>query len=499
MQDAENSLATLIRESLNRLPDEGPAMEFSGRWYSWGFVHKLFADLEASLAELAIAEGERIGLIARTRPSHIASLWAIIASRRCASMIYSYQSDDKLAADLRELRLPLIIADRQDWTATLIGAARESGSAGLALSPDGIERVQELASVGARARREPARGIAIETLSSGTTGRPKRISLPVKMVEGSVKGAVAALEQMFGEGEDRFAPIIMMLPLGNMSGIYGVLPPLVKGHPMSVMEKFDVDGWLERMRRHRPPTADIPPAAIAMLLQQNVAAADLASLKVIRSGASPLDRGVQRELLERFRIPVALSYGASEFCGILTTWTSADLAAHAHDKLGSCGRAVPGVQLRIVDAQSGAVIASDAIGLLEAQADRVGDAWIRTSDLCRLDADGFLWFAGRADDAIMRGGFKIVPDQVADVLREHPAIADAAVVGMPDVRLGEVPMAAIELLSSATPPTVEDLFAFARSRLAAYQIPVRFLIVESIPRTPSMKISREETRQLFRN
>jgi acyl-CoA synthetase (AMP-forming)/AMP-acid ligase II len=218
---------------------------------------------------------------------------------------------------------------------------------------------------------------------------------------------------------------------------------------------------------------------------------------VIRSGASPLDRGVQRELLERYGIPVSLSYGASEFCGILTSWSNADLAQHAHDKLGSCGRAVPGVQLRIVDAETGLPVAAGVTGLLEAQADRVGERWIRTSDLCRLDDDGFLWFEGRADDAIMRGGFKIVPEQVAEILRQHPAVADAAVVGLPDARLGAVPVAVLEIRPGAAAPGLDDLADFARRHLAAYQIPVRFLIVDQIPRTPSLKISREGARQLF--
>jgi acyl-CoA synthetase (AMP-forming)/AMP-acid ligase II len=122
---------------------------------------------------------------------------------------------------------------------------------------------------------------------------------------------------------------------------------------------------------------------------------------------------------------------------------------------------------------------------------------VRTTDLARLDCDGFLFLEGRADAAINRGGFKIVPDAVADVLRAHPAVADAAVVGVPDTRLGEVPVAALELASDAPAQALESIQRFARERLLTYQVPVDWRIVSALPRNASLKVSIPDVRALF--
>src|SRR5690606_36307534 len=110
--------------------------------------------------------------------------------------------------------------------------------------------------------------------------------------------------------------------------------------------------------------------------------------------------------------------------------------------------------------------------------------WMRTADLARMDADGFVWILGRADQAIIRGGFKVMPDDVRAALESHPAVAGAAVVGRPDPRLGETPVAMVELRS---PVDTAELFAHLWGRLARYEVPTDIAIVELIPRTPSGK------------
>ena len=117
-----------------------------------------------------------------------------------------------------------------------------------------------------------------------------------------------------------------------------------------------------------------------------------------------------------------------------------------------------------------------------------------TNDLASVDADGFLYIHGRADDAIIRGGFKIVPQEIERLLETHPAIRAAGVVGRADKRLGSVPVAAVEAESDVTP---EELLAWLRERLPSYQIPVEVRVVRELPRTPSMKISKPGVRDLF--
>ena len=121
---------------------------------------------------------------------------------------------------------------------------------------------------------------------------------------------------------------------------------------------------------------------------------------------------------------------------------------------------------------------------------------MRTTDLARIDADGFLWIVGRADQAIIRGGFKVMPDDVRVALEGHPAVAGAAVVGRPHARLGETPVALVELRDSAATDT-DTLLEYLRTRLARYEIPTEITIVGTIPRTPSGKADLNEIRRLF--
>jgi long-chain acyl-CoA synthetase len=135
--------------------------------------------------------------------------------------------------------------------------------------------------------------------------------------------------------------------------------------------------------------------------------------------------------------------------------------------------------------------------LLEARVPMMSDDWIRTTDLVTIDEDGFVFHLGRNDGAIVRGGFKVLPETVVNVLRSHPSVSDAAVVGIPDARLGEVPVAAVEPQAGAPAPTPAELEAHIRASLPSTYVPARFLIVDTLPRTPSMKVSLAEVKKLF--
>jgi acyl-CoA synthetase (AMP-forming)/AMP-acid ligase II len=152
-----------------------------------------------------------------------------------------------------------------------------------------------------------------------------------------------------------------------------------------------------------------------------------------------------------------------------------------------------------VDPEDGRVLGVDAEGLLEVKAAQLGagGGWIRTTDLARIDADGFLWILGRADQVIIRGGFKVRPEDVRAALEQHPRVRGAAVVGRPDARLGAVPVAAVELRDGTPEVTPQDLIAHASVNLSRYELPVEIRIVEALPRTASAKVDLAAVRALF--
>ena len=190
-----------------------------------------------------------------------------------------------------------------------------------------------------------------------------------------------------------------------------------------------------------------------MVLEADVDPADLSSLRSVVSGTAPLDPDDADAFTERYGIPVLISYGATEFGGGVAGWNLADHREFWATKRGSVGRAHAGCELRIVDASSGDVARRGHRGPARGAGEpaRRRRDWVRTTDLARIDGDGFLWILGRADQAIIRGGFKVLPEVVRTALERHPDVRGAAVIGRTDRRLGAVPVAAVELRPGARP------------------------------------------------
>lgn len=236
-----------------------------------------------------------------------------------------------------------------------------------------------------------------------------------------------------------------------------------------------------------------------MLLAADVPRDELASLVCVVSGTAPLDPETAERFEAKYGIPVLTTYGATEFAGGVAGWTLEGHRRFSQTKRGSVGRAHPGCALKVVDPESGAGLPPGGEGLLEVRSAQLGEGsdWVRTTDRAVLDADGFLFIRGRADAAIVRGGFKIHPDELVKVLEGHPAVAEAAVVGLADARLGQIPVAAVTLRPGAPVPEESELRDHARRHLASYQVPARIRVVDELPRTPSMKVSLPGVLALF--
>ena len=184
--------------------------------------------------------------------------------------------------------------------------------------------------------------------------------------------------------------------------------------------------------------------------------------------------------------------------GTATNWTLEDYKNFGKDKRGSVGRASAGVQLRVIDPATALELQNGEAGILEVKLDRIdgGKEWLRTSDVAWLDTDGYLFITGRADDAIIRGGFKVMAGKVADVLRTFPGVYDVIVIGMADDRLGEVPVALVEPYPEAQVDAAE-LRQWSRDKLNSYEVPARFYVTEKLPRTVSDKVQKPEARALI--
>lgn len=495
------SLSSRIQETL-RIDPSAIAIEFEGHAYTWGQIDELVAGLNRAFDDAGIPRHAAVGLLLRNRPEMAAAILGTIVGDRCIVCVNPLQGEKKLAEDLDSLRVPVLVASGEDWQSSIVrNAAEASGSLGLEVSLDRAAPVSVVAPLGTSERgshREPAQGVAVEMLTSGTTGPPKRIQLSSTAFEQAIIGA-SHYEKNRSEAprlHESFA--LLNSPLVHIGGMFHAVKAAVDGRPLCLLDRFSVDGWSAAVRRHRPKVTGLVPSAMKMVLDAGVPEEDLASLRAVTSGTAPLSPELQAEFEERYGIPVLITYGATEFAGAVAGWTIQDHRAFAKDKRGSVGRAHPGCELRVVDPESGEPLEADAVGLLEVRtAQAPTREWVRTADRARIDTDDFLWIEGRADGAINRGGFKVDPSTVARALEGHPAIREAAVVGLPDERLGEVPAALVELSAGVVPPSEDEMIAYAKEHLPRYFVPVEIRVVEEIPRTPSLKPSQPAMRALF--
>ncbi len=472
-----------------RGPDDAPLVEYEGRWYSRSEAAALAARLTALLEDAAIPAGASIGIVARNRPAMAIAILGLIAAGRSITMIYSAQSAEAMARDFGALDLCAIIADPEDWQLKQREAAVRAGSAAIAIDMVGVALLDRPAS-GRDAPGLPAeRGIRM--LTSGTTGAPKRIMIPYSVLER------AAESFRFGAGEGAPQVQIVSHPFGNISGICQLTGCAVAGAPMALLARFTVDGYVAALGRHRPPLMALAPPAVRMILDADVPREAFAGVDAVFGGGGALPAETQAAFEARYGIPIYWGYGATEFGGTLIRWTAEMHRDFGVSKRGSVGRVMAGAEIRVVDPASGSRLACGEVGLMEGRVALMGPDWIRTTDLVSIDADGFVWHHARADGAIVRGGFKILPEMVCDQLRAHPAVADAAVVGLADARLGQIPVAAVEIRPGMPVPTPAELDTHLRGLLPATHIPAQIRVLDLLPRTPSLKVSLGDVRSLF--
>lgn len=472
------------------------AVECDGRWHCWAEIAQWMRSVERVLLDADIDCASAVGVILPNCAEALATVLQVVASHRCMVPLNPFQPPERIAAEIEKLQLRAVIGPDQCWRETpILDAVKRAGALGVRWK-DGNFDVALLAASPAQTFLPE---VAVLMLTSGTTGPAKRVELRYEMLERSLMDAFAYESGDRGQGVVlRSGVVLLATPLVHIGGLWAALSAVAAGRCIAMLEKFAVEPWRAAVVRHRPKLVSLPPTAIRMVLDAAVPPEDLASLKAIRAGAAPLDPGLQEAFEARYGVPILNAYGATEFAGSVAGWTYSDHQTFGKLKRGSVGRAQPGVKLRVVDRDTGMEMGPARVGLLEVRSPQLGsETWVRTSDLAEIDDDGFLYIRGRADDAIIRGGFKILPGDVAKVLLEHPAIAEASVVGIPDARLGAVPVAAVEVRQGEPVPSEAELIAHVRSRMIAYQVPVQIKFVDRLPRTPSMKISQPDVRALF--
>jgi long-chain acyl-CoA synthetase len=468
-----------------------PFIEYERKWYSGNEIIGYIDRIADALASAGVSCHEPVGLVVRNRLPHAAAVLGFIAARRPAAMIYSYQSAQSIARDIEQLRPTAVVIDRDDWTPPVAAAVSRTGSAAVVLSLR--TPTLELVAVREDAMRSDTSldSDGLHILTSGTTGPPRRVPVPTRVLRHTVLTMTVGHTPSPDD-----PPELVYWPFGSI-GVCQLLAAPYCGKRMVLLEKFSVEEWVRAVKSYRVRRAGVQPAIVRMLLDADIPKEDLASLEYLPGGSGPLEPDLREAFEQRYDIPLLWAYGATEFAGSVCAWRPDLYRQYGTAKRDSVGRALPGVEVRIVDAESNAEVTPGDTGLLEARIGVIGPGWIRATDLASMDTDGFVTVHGRADGAINRGGFKILPETVRKVLVAHPAVRDACVIGVHDPRVGEVPFAAAEVQRGVPAPSEAELKDWVRASLPSHHIPVAICIVDTLPRNAALKVRPSDVAALY--
>jgi 4-coumarate--CoA ligase len=347
------------------------------------------------------------------------------------------------------------------------------------------------------------RHVAVLPYSSGTTGLPKGVMLCHANLVANVEQTLAVATIEPGEVTPAFLPFFH---------IYGMVPVmngyLARGACLATMPRFDLALCLDLIQRHRARNLWIvPPVAIALAKHPLVGEYDLSSLQQITSGAAPLGGEITEAVRERLGCLAVQAYGMTEMSPV------SHVTPRNAPRKGSVGLAVPGTHCRIVDPETGEDRGPGEEGELwvkgpqvmlgyhqrpDATAETlVEDGWLRTGDLALIDAEGYCFIRDRRKELIKVKGFAVAPAEIEATLLTHPAIADAAVIGVPDDESGKAPVAFV-VPAAAAKPTLEEVQAHIAAHLAHFKQVREIAVVEAIPKSASGKILRRVLRDGYK-
>ncbi|GGJ57633.1 hypothetical protein CDQ92_06685 [Sphingopyxis bauzanensis] len=487
--------------SLPTLEPESVAVRYQGTQTSWGQLGLVADGILECLAAAGVPEGSSIGWIARNDPALLGALIGLIKGGYTVSPVNPHQPVQKIAEQLRALGMAASVGVAQDFHPEVREALADTGGVGVTIDAQAVPAARLLAdgdTVGSGPFRKLDDAI-VERLTSGTTGEPKRIQVPAATFQKALElGARSEKDKQAEPLKVKRSPGILLTTFSHSGGLWGALLALNQARPVELFDKFDVQRWADAVERGQVKAANLVPSMITMVLEQGVAPEKIKSLLVIRAGTAPLDPETQRAFEEAYGIPVLTEYSASEFMGGIAGWSLADHKLYGESKRGAAGTLRPDMQVKITDVETGEELERGQIGILNLKSPRIGPDFIKTTDLASFDTDDFLWIHGRADEAINRGGFKILPEKVAETLRQHDAVREAGILAVRDSRLGQVPIAVVEIVEGAQ-TSEQDLKDFVRSQMPAYMVPTSIELVDALPRTLSMKVDRPALRALFQD
>jgi acyl-CoA synthetase (AMP-forming)/AMP-acid ligase II len=483
------ALSDFVLERSERYGDKPALIDGpTGRAYTHAQTARAVRAAAGALAARGLGRGDVVALFAPNSPEYAIAFHAVATIGGVVTTINPTYTVDELAFQLEH-----------------------SGARAMFSGPDVLDRARDaaqragVADVDALGDEPPRGDGAYETpdpddivalpYSSGTTGLPKGVMLSHRNLVANILQSSA--QQPVTEDD----VLIGALPFFHIYGLTVVMNAVLRnGATVVTMPRFDLEAYLGLVETHRATKAHlVPPIVLALAKSPLVERYDLSSLQLVNSGAAPLSAEVAETAAARVGCPVVQGYGMTESSPV-THVTPTEPDRH---RPGTIGPPVPNTECRLVNLESGEEVGPGEDGEVcvrgpqvmrgylndpDATAQTVdADGWLHTGDVGRSDADGYVVLVDRVKELIKYKGYQVAPAELEALLVEHPAVAEAAVIGRPDEEAGEVPVAFVALAGEATP---EEISAYVAERVAPYKRLRGLRIVDEIPKSPSGKILR---------
>jgi long-chain acyl-CoA synthetase len=499
------NLATILRESALAAPDK-PMLHIGPLTLTYGQVEAMTGRVAAGLRATGLERGGTVALQLPNLPEFVFAFFGALRAGLTVVPLNPLLKGPEVSYHLRDSGARALIT-HETFAGEAAKGVAEAGDVELYVVPAGTDAPR----LGTPFERlyadevldtEPMNpdDTAVVIYTSGTTGRPKGAEL----THFQMFMAATVAGDTFAYRDDDVS--MAVLPLFHVFGLSSVMNTAIRcGATLVLVPRFEAGAVLDAIERHRVSVFCGVPTMFVALLHADRAGRDLGSLRVCVSGGASIPGEVLRGFEAAYPgAPVLEGYGLSETCALATFNRSAE-----DRRVLSIGKRMWGVEVRVVDGQDrelpagpehvgevvlrGHNVMKGYLGRPEATAEAMRGGWFHTGDLGYRDEDGFFYIVDRKKDLVIRGGFNVYPREIEEVLHEHPAVLEAAVIGRPDERLGEEVVAFVSLRpgSSATP---EEVVAFSRERLAAYKYPREVVVVDDLPKGPSGKVLKTELR-----
>ncbi len=497
------------------VPDR-EAVVFEGTRLTFAQLQERTYRLASALADLGVGAGDRVAAIQVNCNQHIEAAFATALLDAVYVPMNFRARSDELAFMVNDSgpRVFLVGSRYVD----MVGPLQKSLTTvehyvALEGPGPGWHSYDDLLKHGAPEERFPAGGddeLAMLMFTAGTTGSPKGVMLS----HDSFSSYILANVDPADPEEEAVEKNLLTVPLYHIAGLQAVMAAVYGGRTLVIQRQFDPHGWMELVQRERADRAMLVPTMLKQVIDSpEFHSFDLASLKVVTYGAAPMPLEVIKRALQAFPgCRFINAFGQTETASTITMLPPDDHAVPEDappeererrlKRLTSIGKPLPDVEVRIVD-EGANDVAQGVTGEIVARGPRLmkgywrqeaatretlRGGWLYTGDLGYTDEDGYIFLAGRARDFIKRGGEMVSPEEVERVLMSHPAVDDAAIIGVPDVDWGERVRAVVVLRPGAAGLAQEELVEYCRERLASFKKPESVVFTDALPRNPMGKV-----------